>query len=343
MIPGEAGARAHGSDLSDLDEPIRTIAPRKLVPRRDRADTLATLHMWTQVVGKIRMAQMPAMNHWWHVPLYVSPRGLTTNSMPYGDRLFQIDFDFVDHRLAAEDSDGRTFAIDLEPMSVATFHRAVMDGLASLDIDVPIRTTPVEVEVAIPFEEDDEHASYDRDHARAFWVGLSAAHRSLTEFRSGFIGKASPVHFFWGGFDLAVTRFCGRTAPLHPGGIPNCPDWVMHEAYSHEVSSAGWWPSSPELGPTFYSYMYPQPNGFPRSRVTPDRARFDPDLGLFVLREADLQGLPKPKAVLQGFLQGTYEAGANLAGWDRPTLEARSPADRAERLPWPPLQPQGHR
>jgi hypothetical protein len=318
----------------------RPIAPRNLVPRRDPARTLATLHMWTQVVGKIRMAQMPALNHWWHVPLYVSPRGLTTGAMPYGDRLFQLDFDFVDHRLAAQDSDGRSFAIDLRPMSVATFYRAVMDGLASLAIDVSIRTTPVEVDVAIPFEQDDEHASYDRDHAQAFWHSLSTAHRLLSQFRGGFIGKASPVHFFWGGFDLAVTRFCGRTAPLHPGGIPNCPDWVMHEAYSHEVSSAGWWPSSPDLGPLFYSYMYPQPDGFSRSRVSPDHATFDAGLGLFVLREADLNVLEDPEATALNFLESTYQVGADLAGWDRAGLEAvHRPGERAEALQWPPRQP----
>jgi hypothetical protein len=308
------------------------------MPWHDWADTLATFHMWTQVVGKIRMAQMPALNHWWHVPLYVSPRGLTTSAMPYGDRLFQLDFDLVDHRLVGEESDGRSFAIDLRPMSVATFYDAVMDGLASLGISVSIRTTPVEVAVAIPFEQDRVHASYDPDQVRAFWLGLSGAHRLLTQFRGGFIGKASPVHFFWGGFDLAVTRFCGRTAPLHPGGIPNCPDRVMHEAYSHEVSSAGWWPSSPELGPIFYSYMYPQPDAFPRSRVSPGRAAFDPELGLFVLREDDLQDLAEPDAAVLGFLQSTYEAGADLAGWDRATLEPIHPSwEGAEPLARPPL------
>ncbi len=316
------------------------IAPEDPEPWHDWADTIATVHMWTQIVGKIRMARTPVMNYWWHVPLYVTPRGLTTSAMPYDDRLFRIDFDFVDHRLAAEVSDGGSFAIDLRPMSVATFYRAVMDGLASLAIDVPIRTTPVEVEVAIPFEEDDEHASYDADHARAFFAGLTRAHRLLTGFRGGFIGKASPVHFFWGGFDLAVTRFCGRSAPLHPGGIPNCPDWVMHEAYSHEVSSAGWWPSSAELGPAFYSYRYPQPDGFAERRVSPYRATFDRDLGLFVLREADLQELDHPEAAVMDFFKSTYEAGADLAGWDRAALEASRPLGRPRGgLTWPPIRP----
>ena len=289
---------------------------------RDWADTIATIHMWTQVVGKIRMAQLPALNHWWHVPLYVSPRGLTTTSMPYGDRLFQLDFDFVDHRFAAGDSDGRSFTLDLRPMSVATFYRAVMDGLASLGIEVPIWTTPVEVEVAIPFEQDDEHAAYDPDHVRGFWRGLMVSHRLLTQFRAGFAGKASPVHFFWGGFDMAVTRFSGRPAPRHPGGIPNCPDWVMYEAYSHEVSSAGWWPSSPDLGPLFYSYMYPEPSGFQQRRVLPERATYRPELGLFVLTDDDAREQEDPEAGVLDFFESTYAAGADLAGWDRPRLEA---------------------
>ena len=299
-----------------------TVQAPLVAPWRDWADTIATLHMWTQVVGKIRMAQVSAQNHWWHVPLYVSPRGLTTTSMPYGDRLFQLDFDFVDHRFAAEDSDARLFTFDLRPMSVATFYRAVMDGLASLAIEVPIWTTPVEVEVAIPFEQDDEHATYDPDHVRAFWRGLMASHRLLTQFRSGFTGKASPVHFFWGGFDMAVTRFSGRPAPRHPGGIPNCPDWVMYEAYSHEVSSAGWWPSSSELGPLFYSYMYPEPSGFRQGGVLPERATYRPELGLFVLTDDDARAQEDPEAVVLDFLESTYAAGADLAGWDRTRLEA---------------------
>jgi hypothetical protein len=246
--------------------------------------------------------------------------------VPYGDRLFQIDFDFIDHRLVIEESGGRTSAIDLRPMSVAAFYRAVMDELASLDIQVQIRTTPTEVAIAIPFEQDEVHATYDRDHARACWQGLTAAHGVLTTFRGPFIGKASPVHFFWGGFDLAVTRFSGRTAPRHPGGVPNCPDWVQEEAYSHEVSSAGWWPTSRELGPAFYSYTYPQPPGLAHAAVRPDRATFNQDLGEFVLRDDDLAGLADPDAAVLEFLQSTYEAGADLAGWDRAALEADYPS-----------------
>jgi hypothetical protein len=297
------------------------------MPWHDWSDTIATLHMWTQIVGKIRMAQTPPLNHWWHVPLYVSPRGLTTTSMPYGDRLFGIDFDFVDHRLVIADDAGRIAGFDLGPMSVATFYRRVMDELASLDIEVRIRTKPTEVAVAIPFDQDELHATYDRDHAHACWQGLTAAHRVLTRFRGPFIGKASPVHFFWGGFDLAVTRFSGRVAPRHPGGAPNCPDWVQEEAYSREVSSAGWWPLSPELGPAFYSYTYPQPAGFADAAVRPDAAAFDVTLGEFILRDDDLTEVADPESAVLDFLESTYDAGASLAGWNRRELEGDYPSD----------------
>jgi hypothetical protein len=268
------------------------------------------------------------------VTLYVTSRGLTTSSMPYGDRLFEIEFDFVDHRLVISESGGRTAAIDLRPMSVATFYRTLMRELASLDVEVAIRTKPTEVAIAIPFEVDEQHASYDRDHAHACWQGLSAAHRVLTTFRGPFTGKASPVHFFWGGFDLAVTRFSGRPAPPHPGGAPNCPAWVQEEAYSREVSSAGWWPSSPDLGPAFYSYTYPQPPGFGDAGVGPVGARFDPTLGEFILRDDDLAGVADPDAAVLEFLESTYEAGANLGGWDRATLEGDYPPDGRARHPW---------
>ena len=300
---------------------LRPISHRPTGPEHGSADTLTTVHMWTQIVGKIRMAATPPLNHWWHVPLYVTAHGLTTSPMPHGDRLFQIDFDFVDHRLVIEASDGRSIAIDLRPMSVAAFYRTLMRELEGIGIAVPIRTNPVEVVVAIPFDEDDEHASYEREHVAELWSGLRAAHRRLTAFRGGFIGKASPVHFFWGGFDLAVTRFSGRPAPLHPGSIPNCPDWVMYEAYSHEVSSAGWWPTSPEVGPAYYSYMYPQPAGFDRATVQPDPARYDTAYGEFVLREEDLRREADPERAVMSFLESTYDAGATLAAWDRGALE----------------------
>jgi hypothetical protein len=209
-----------------------------------------------------------------------------------------------------------------------------MDELASLDINVAIRTTPTEVAVAIPFEEDELHASYDRDHAHACFQGLTAAHRALTKFRGPFIGKASPVHFFWGGFDLAVTRFSGRPAPRHPGGVPNCPDWVQEEAYSHEVSSAGWWPASPDVGPAFYSYTYPQPAGFAQATVRPDRGTFSAEFGEFLLRDDDLAGSSDPESTVLDFLESTYEAGATLSGWDRGALEADYPSHRDPRRAW---------
>jgi hypothetical protein len=289
----------------------------------DWADTLATLHMWTQVVGKIRMAQTPPLNHWWHVPLYVSARGLTTTAIPYAGRLFELDFDFIDHRLIGQESGGSSFAIDLVPMSVAAFYRAVMDGLASLGIEVRIRTNPVEVEVAIPFEQDEQHAAYDREHAHALWQHLSAAHAALTRFRARFIGKASPVHFFWGGFDIATTRFSGRTAPLHAGGVLNCPDWVMHEAYSHEVSSAGWWPGTDDTGPAYYAYMYPEPAGYPTATLGSAPGFYHPTLREFVLSERQLSTTDNPDAALQAFFSATYTAGATLADWNRESLERR--------------------
>jgi Family of unknown function (DUF5996) len=314
--------------------PRGTPAAWRPLPWHDWGDTLATLHMWTQIIGKIRTAQTPPLNHWWHSTLYVSAHGLTTTSIPYGDRLFQLDFDFVDHRLVIEESGGRSTAIDLRPMSVATFYRRVMEELGSLDIEVRIRTKPTEVAVAIPFEEDEEHATYDRDHAHACWQGLTAAHRVLTRFRGPYLGKASPVHFFWGGFDLAVTRFSGRSAPRHPGGVPNCPDWVQEEAYSREVSSAGWWPLNPDLGPAFYSYTYPQPTGFAEAVVRPDRATYDRALGEFILRDEDVADVPDPESAVLDFLESTYEAGAGLAGWDRAALEADYPRIGEMRRAW---------
>ncbi|HSL07308.1 MAG TPA: DUF5996 family protein, partial [Pseudonocardiaceae bacterium] len=212
------------------------------------ADTRDTLHMWTQIVGKIRLAQAPMINHWWQVPLYVSARGLTTSAIPHGRRLFDVEFDFCDHQLRIRSSSGQERDVALEPKSVAAFYTETVAALRDLDLEVSIRATPTEVERAIPFTDDYEHASYDPAAAQRFWRQLLAAHRVLTEFRSRFIGKVSPVHFFWGSFDLAVTRFSGRTAPTHPGGAPNCPDWVMVEGYSHELSSCGFWPGGGDEG-----------------------------------------------------------------------------------------------
>jgi Family of unknown function (DUF5996) len=295
------------------------------------ADTIATLRRWTQVIGKIKLAQMPPVNHWWHTTLFVSGTGLTTGSMPYEDRLLEFDLDFVGHRFTAEASEGGSFSFDLRPMSVASFYHSVMDGLGEMGMTIPIRTRPVEVELAIPFEQDEFHATYDRDHIAALWEQLDQAHRVLSVFRGGFIGKCSPVHFFWGGFDLAVTRFSGRRAPEWSGTVTNCPTWVMHEAYSHEVSSAGWWPGSDTTGPAFYSYMYPEPAGFSTSSLAPAPGAYDHDFGEFILANAEADESNDPDSTVLSFLQATYESGATLAGWNREELE-RSYNSAAPRL-----------
>ena len=241
------------------------------LPLQEWQDTCDTLHMWTQVVGKIRLAQAPLINHWWEVPLYVTCRGLTTSPIPYGERTFQIDFDFIDHRLTIRTSDGATELLALQPRSVADFHAAVMERMRALGLPVRIWTTPVEVANPIPFEADRQHAAYDADHANRFWRILVQADRVFTAFRARFIGKVSPVHFFWGSFDLAVTRFSGRPAPAQPGA-----DRITREAYSHEVSSCGFWPGGDGIDkPAFYSYAFPQPDGFAEAPVRPAAAFYD--------------------------------------------------------------------
>jgi hypothetical protein len=290
--------------------------------------------MWTQIVGKVRMALAPPLNHWWHVPLYVTARGMTTSAIPCGPRHFQVDFDFLDHRLDVTDSTGESFTMALEPKSVARFYGDFMDGLRGLGIEVRIFTRPVEVANAIPFEADEQHASYDPRHAHLFWRGLLQADRVLKTFQTGFVGKASPVHFFWGSFDLAATRFSGRPAPLHPGGAPNCPDWVMEEAYSREESSAGWWPSSDEPGPVFYAYTYPEPEGFRSAPVRPTEASFDPRFGELMLPYDVVRRAADPDAAVLEFLQSAYEAGADLGGWDRLALEPAIRPDRPAKRPW---------
>ena len=284
-------------------------------------DTYATLHMWTQVVGKIRLVQSPMVNHWWQVPLYVTARGLTTSVMPYGTRTFEIDFDFIDHKLVINTSDGKTGTLALEPRSVADFYQETMAALRSLGIEVNIWTTPVEVADPIPFEQDGKHTAYDPVYVQRFWHVLVQASRVFTEFRSRFIGKVSPVHFFWGSFDLAVTRFSGRSAPEHPGGVPNMADWVTREAYSHEVSSCGFWPGGGDVEPLFYAYAYPQPDGFKDYSVQPDSAFYNQDLGEFVLPYDVVRTSKSPDQLLLTFLQSTYEAAANLSKWDRAALE----------------------
>jgi len=286
-------------------------------------DTRDTLHLWTQVVGKIRLALTPWLNHSWHVALYVTARGLTTSPIPDGARSFQIDFDFIDHMLWARTSDGHFRQLVLKPMSVAEFYVGLLAALRELGIDVMITTMPCEIADCIPFEQDTLHAAYDADFANRFWRVLLAASEVMAHFRTAFLGKSSPVHFFWGSFDLAVTRFSGRTAPKHPGGVPHLPDSVVQEAYSHEVSSAGFWPGGggPIDYAAFYSYAYPPPEGFGAAKVKPAAALFSRELGEFLLPYDAVRTARDPDAALMEFLQSTYTAAADLAKWDRKTLE----------------------
>ncbi|MCO6511388.1 MAG: hypothetical protein J5I65_11415 [Aridibacter famidurans] len=287
----------------------------------DWQDTLATVHMWSQIVGKTRLAFAPPINHWWGIALYVTPSGLTTSAIPHAGSSFAVEFDFVDHRLKIETSEGTSESFALEPMTVADFYKKYTAALDRLGIDLSILARPVEVEEAIRFEEDTVHDSYDREAISRFWQALVQIDRVFNEFRSRFIGKVSPSHFFWGAFDLAVTRFSGRTAPKHPGGAPNCADWVMEDAYSHEVSSAGFW-AGPGFGEAaFYSYAYPEPDGYREFAVRPADAYFNNDLGEFVLPYASVQGSEDPDSALMDFLQSTYDAAADLAHWDREALE----------------------
>ena len=292
------------------------------LPYEQWKDTLATLHMWLQIVGKIRLRQEPPVNHSWSVVLYVSSRGVTTMKMPYGkQRAFQIDFDFIDHELRIQECDGAQISFALVPMAVAEFYRRVMDALHSLDFEIVISKKPNEVVEAIPFDQDYTHASYDKEYAYRFWRVLLQADRVFRIFRARFIGKVSPVHFFWGGPDLAVTRFSGRRAPPHPGGFPNMPDSVTREAYSHEVSSAGFWPGGSGMDAIFYSYAYPEPGGFSQAPLKPGAAFYHPQMREFVLPYDAVREANDPDAALLDFLQTTYEAAANLAHWDRSELE----------------------
>lgn len=286
-------------------------------------DTRDTLHLFTQIVGKIRLAQTPWMNHSWHVTLYVTARGLTTSPMPWDGGTFQIGFDFIDHVLQIRTSDGRLREFSLAPMPVAEFYAGVIVSLKDLGIETKIRTMPCEIPDAIPFEQDTVHKSYDPEYANRFFRVLLSTSEVLKHFRTAFLGKASPVHFFWGSFDLAVTRFSGRTAPKHPGGVPNLPNAVAQEAYSHEVSSAGFWPGGggPIDYAAFYSYAYPAPEGFAAAAVRPSEAFFSKELGEFVLPYDAIRASADPDAVLMEFLQSTYDAAANLAKWDRKALE----------------------
>jgi hypothetical protein len=287
----------------------------------DWRDTAETLQLWTQSVGKIRLSLTPWLNHGWQVPLYVTARGLGTSPIPIGDELLEIELDFISHRLALRTSRGDERALRLEPQTVADFHRRVLDLLRGLGISVSLNEMPNEVANPIRFSEDRVHASYDAAAAHRFWRALVRVDRLFKLFRSGFLGKASPVHFFWGSFDLAVTRFSGRTAPLHPGGVPGLPDAVTREAYSHEVSSAGFWPGSaafPEAA--FYAYAYPEPPGFRDRPVTPG-ASFDATLGEFILPYETVPAAADGDALLLDFLATTYAAAADAGHWDRAALE----------------------
>ncbi|HEX6606450.1 MAG TPA: DUF5996 family protein [Chloroflexia bacterium] len=280
-------------------------------------DTYETLHMWTQIVGKIRLALSPMVNHWWQITLYVTPRGLTTSAIPYGPRTFEILFDFLNHNLGVYTSDGATRYMALYPRSVADFYRELMAILSTLGINVQINPTPQEVPNPIACNIDTVHAAYDAEYANRFWRILVQTDSVFKEFRGRFLGKCSPVHFFWGSFDLAVTRFSGRRAPDRPGA-----DHIQREAYSHECSSAGFWPGSGSmLAPAYYAYTVPAPDGLPQARIRPDSAYYDTALGEFLLRYDDVRRAADPRAMLLDFLQSTYEAGADLGRWDRAALE----------------------
>jgi hypothetical protein len=285
-------------------------------------DTYATLHLWTQIVGKVRMVQGPWVNHSWHTTLYVTARGLSTLVIPHETRTFDIEFDFIAHRLAIRSNDGRERTVPLQPQPVATFYTLVMEALDSLELHVEIQRKPNEVADPIPFDRDDVHRSYDPEYAQRFWQVLVQADRVFKIFRGRFLGKCSPVHFFWGAPDLAVTRFSGKLAPAHPGGIPNLPDAVTREAYSQEVSSCGFWPGGgPIPHPAFYSYAYPAPPGFSEAPVRPEGAFYSQDLQEFLLPYDIVAQSANPDDTLLEFLQSTYEVAATLGGWDRRLLE----------------------
>jgi Family of unknown function (DUF5996) len=302
-------------------------SPWPALPFGDWKETCETLHLWSQIVGKVRLALTPLINHWWNVTYHLTSRGITTRPIPYRGRTFSIDFDFIDHCLTIATSDGAVERLALAPMSVADFYGHVMKRLRALGIDVHIWTMPSEIEDAVPFDQDHAHGAYDPLWVRRFWVALSQSHRVMNEFRARFIGKASPVHFFWGSFDLAVTRFSGRTAPPLSGSTPHVANWVMREAYSHEVCSCGFWPGNGGYGKAaYFVYAYPEPAGFGATPLSMAAAAYDTGLGQFILPYDAVAKSPDPDALLLAFLQETYEAAATLASWDRRSLERGSPA-----------------
>jgi hypothetical protein len=304
------------------NSPIRVDEGWPALPQAAWSDTCATLQLWMQIVGKIRLALMPAINHAWNVTLYPTARGLTTGPMPYAMRMLQIDFDFIEHALLLETSDGGRKTLPLKPMTVAAFYRQVMSALD--DLQTPVRIWPMPVEIANPiaFDADDTHQAYDPEYAQRFWRVLLQVTRVFTVFRARFTGKVSPIHLFWGALDLACTRFSGRTAPEHPS-MPGLPDRVTRDAYSHEVSSCGFWPGAPGIEPFFYSYAYPQPPGYAETAIRPAQGVFDTNFGEFLLPYEVVRSAADPDSVLLDFLQSTYEAAANCAHWDRAALEVR--------------------
>ena len=300
----------------------QTTEPWPALPLESWIDTCATFHMWTQIVGKIRLTQSAWLNHSWQSTLYVTARGLTTGPIPHGTRTFPIDFDLINHELIVQTSDGAVFNAPLQPQSVAGFYDQLMEVLARLELEVHIHGRPNEIPEPIPFARDETHRAYDAASVNRFWRILVQSDRVFRIFRGRFIGKCSPVHLFFGALDLAVTRFSGRRAPVHPGGIPNLPDRVTREAYSHEVSSCGFWPGSGAIAyPAYYSYAYPEPAGFANAAVRPEQAFYSKDYGEFVLPYDAVRNAADPDAALLEFLQSTYEAAANLAKWDRQELE----------------------
>ena len=285
-------------------------------------DTVSLVHLWTQIIGKIRMRKMPWWNHSWHVSLYISSRGFTTSGIPYHKGIFEIEFDFIQHKLAIRTSEGESRFVELASKPVSEFYGEVRAALSDLQVQVQIFPAPNELEPAIPFSEDHQARSYDKLEMERLWQAFIQIHKVFQKFRARFIGKCSPVHLFWGAFDLALTRFSGRTAPKHPGGMPNMPLEVMQEAYSHEVSSCGFWPGSEDFPqPAFYAYCYPTPEDFGRQTVLPAEAFYSEEMGEFLLPYEAVQKSPNPQEALMNFLQSTYEAAAITGNWDRASLE----------------------
>ena len=316
-----------------FDQEVSTISSSYLSTTREWPElhyeqwgaTASALHLWMQIVGKVRLVQTPWTNHSWHVPLYLSGRGLTTSPIPHSSGVFEMTFDLIDHELVIQRVSGQRRVVPLRSQSVAEFHAGVVAELKELGIDLEIYTTPSEIADAMPFEKDTVQRAYDPESATRFWRVLIQIDQVFKAFRAKFIGKCSPVHFFWGSFDLAVSRFSGREAPPHPGGVPNLPDWVAREAYSHEVSSAGFWPGDDNHDALFYSYAYPAPEGFSKAAVSPAEARWDASLGEFVLPYESVRTSSRPDDSLLEFLQSTYEAAAEQTAWDRAALERELP------------------